>query len=154
MRILAETVVGILLTLLLTLLVTGALVSIDNPDPAGAFFGEGPALVFGAFWIGLVLWGILVVIGNVLHRNRRPGARVLHNLLAALVAGILTLIVYIVIGATAGGWGLLIVGIVLVPTIAFLVGAAVAIPLTHLVLFRPRTTAAPPAATASSARPR
>jgi hypothetical protein len=145
MRIVAETVVGVLLTLLITLLVTGALLSIDNPDPAGAFLSDAPQLVFGVFWIGIVLWVISVIVGNVVHRDRRPRARVTHNLVSAFVAAVLTLAVYVAIGITAGGWGLLIVGIAMVPALAFLVGAAIAIPVTHLVLLRPRTPAAAPA---------
>ena len=148
MRIAAETVVGIVLTLLLALVVAGLLVGIDNADPAGAFFREGPALLLGAFWIAILLWVILVIVGNVVHRNRKPGARVLHNLLSALAASVVNVIVYTVIGATAGGFGMLLVGIAILGAIAFLVGAAIAIPLTHLVLFRPRTPAAAPAATA------
>ena len=146
MRIVAETVVGIVLTLLLALVVTGLLVSIDNADPATAFFREGPALLFGAFWVAIALWVILVIIGNVIHRNRPPRARVLHNLLAALAAAVLNVIVLTIIGATAGGFAMLLAGIAIVAAIAFLVGAAIAIPLTHLVLFRPRTRAVPAAA--------
>ena len=65
----------------------------------------------------------------------------LHNLLSALGAAILTLIVYIVIGFTAGGWAMLLVAIALMAAVGFLVSAAVAVPLTHVVLFRPRTAA-------------
>jgi hypothetical protein len=144
MRILAETVVGIVLSLLLALVVAGVLVGIDNADPAGAFLSEGPRLLFGAFWIAIALWVILVGIGNVVHRNRPPRARVLHNLASALAASGVNVIVYTVIGATAGGFGRLLVGIAIAGAIAFLVGAGIAIPLTHLVLFRPRTPTAAP----------
>ena len=142
MRIVAETVVGILLTLLVMWLIIGALNSIDSTDPAGAFLSEAPSLMFGAFWIGLGLWAVLVVLGNVLHRNRRPRDRVLHNLLSALGASLVNVIVFLVIGFTAGGWAMLLVAIVIMAALAFLAAAAIAIPLTHLVLLRPRTRAA------------
>jgi hypothetical protein len=146
MRIVAETVVGTVISLLFTLLIAGLLVGVDNADPARAFFTDGPALVFGAFWIAIGLWVILVGIGNVVHRNRRPGARVLHNLLSALVATAVNVVVYAVIGATAGGFGMLLVGIAIIAAIAFLLGATAGILLTHLLLFRgPRTQAAAPA---------
>jgi hypothetical protein len=147
MRMLAETVVGILLTLVLMWLIIGGLNSIDSPDLAGAFLADAPSLMFGAFWIALGLWVILVVIGNGIHRNRPPRARVLHNLLSALGASLANVLVFVVIGITAGGWAMLLVAIVLMAAVAFLVAAGIAIPLTHLVLFRPRT----PAATASPA---
>ena len=147
MRIVAETVVGIVLTLVIALIVCGLLVGIDSADPVGAFFREGPALLFGALWIAIVLWVILVVVGNVVHRNKPPRVRVLHNLVSAAAASGVNVIVYAVIGAMAGGFGMLLVGIVILGALAFLVGAAVAIPLTHLVLFRPRTPAATPAST-------
>ncbi|MDQ4137326.1 MAG: hypothetical protein M3116_00565 [Actinomycetota bacterium] len=149
MRIVAETVLGVVLTLLLAVAVAGLLAGLDRPNPAEAFLREGPALLFGAFWIAIVLWVILVGIGNVVHRNRRPRARVLHNLLSALAVSVLNVIVLTVIGATAGGFGMLLVGIAVVAAIAFLVGAAIAVPLTHLVLFRPRTPAATPATPAA-----
>jgi hypothetical protein len=144
MRIVAETVVGILLTLLLTLLVAGIVLSIDNPDPVGAFLTDGPVLVFGLFGVALVLWVISVAIGNALHRNRRPRARVAHNLISALAVALLTVLFYAVIGIPAGGWALLIVGIAMAPALAFLVAAAIAIPVTHLVLFRPAAASARP----------
>ena len=77
-----------------------------------------------------------MIVGNVLHRNRRPGARVLHNLLSALGASLVNVVVFVVIGLTAGGWATLLVAIVLMAAIAFLVAAAIAIPVTHLALFR------------------
>jgi hypothetical protein len=149
MRIVAETVVGILLTLLFTLLVAGLLVAIDSADPAAAFFREGPALVFGAFWIALLIWGLLVILGNVVHRNRRPGARVLHNVLAALLGALVNLIAFAVIGATAGGFGMLLLGIAVIAAVSFLPGAAVGMLLTHLVFFRSAPALTPAGSAAS-----
>jgi hypothetical protein len=146
MRIAAQTLVEIVIAVLLTLLFVGALNTIDNTDPAGAFFRDAPGLVFSAFWIGLTLWVVLVIIGNVVHRNRRPSARIAHNLVSALVASILNTVVFATIGFTAGGWGLLIVALAIVPGLAFLLAAGIAVPLTHRVLVRSGV----PAATESS----
>ncbi|MDQ4100094.1 MAG: hypothetical protein M3121_06305 [Chloroflexota bacterium] len=152
MRIAARTVLELILTVLLMWLLTGVVMSIDNTDPASVFVNDAPALIFGLFWIGLLAWVLLVTLGNVIHRNRPPRARVLHNLLSALGAAVLVLIVYTVIGVTAGGFGMLIVGIALIAAIAFLIAAAIAVPLTHLVILRPRAPApspAPPSTTAA-----
>jgi hypothetical protein len=146
MRILAETVVGILFTLVLMWLLLGALNTIDSADPAGAFVGQSFAIMFGAFWIGLLLWVVLVVVGNIVHRKRRPGVRVLHNLLSALGSAVINILVFVVIGMSAGGWAALLIAIVVMAALAFLVAAAIAIPLTHLVFFRPRAAAPAPAA--------
>jgi hypothetical protein len=151
MRIAAQTAVEILLTVLLTLLFVGAVSSIDTADPGAAFFQDGPALVFGVFWIGLILWGLSVVIGNVIHRNRRPGARIAHNLVSALIAAIVNTIVFVVLAFTAGGWAALLVAFAIVAGLAFLVAAAIAVPLTHRFLFRPRTAASTPSASAAPA---
>jgi fatty-acid desaturase len=140
MRIVAETVVGILLTFVLMWLIIGGLNSIDSRDPAAEFL-SAPSAMFGGFWIALALWVILVILGNVIHRNRSPRARVLHNLLSALGASLINVVVFVVIGFAAGGWAMLLVAIVLTLAIAFLVAAAIAIPVTHLLFFRPRTAA-------------
>ena len=150
MRIVAETVVVVVLTLLLALIVAGSLVSIDSVDPVAAFLEEGPALLFGSFWIAIVLWIVLAAVGNVVHRRRAPRVRVVHNLVSALAASVVNLIVFTVIGVTAGGFGMLLVAIAIIAAIAFVVGAAIAVPLTHLVLFRNASQAAAGTASARS----
>ncbi len=142
MRIAARIAVEVLLTVIVTILLVGAANTIDSADPAGAFLREAPAMVFGVFWIALVLWVILVVVGNVAQRSKPPRARVIADLLSALVASVLNTAVFAVIGFSAGGFGLLLVAIAIVPGIAFLVAAAVVVPLTQLVLFRSQTPAA------------
>lgn len=151
MRIALQTVTEFFLTVGLMWLLAGAVMSIDHTEPLGVFLNDAPSLVFGLFWIGLLIWAILVVVGNVIHRNRSARARVLHNLLSALGAAIVTMVVYTIIGVTAGGFGMLIVGIALLAAIAFLVAAAIVVPLTHLVFFRTPSAAPAPTPTSSAA---
>jgi hypothetical protein len=147
MRIAAETVVGILLTLLMAVLFVGLglLLVGRSASPVSAFLNDAPRLTFGIFWIGIALWLLLVLLGGWLHRDRTAGARVLHDLVSAAVAAVLgvTALHVLTFGDFLGGaLGSLLFAVVLPVATAFVAAAAIMIPLTHFVLFRPRVPAA------------
>lgn len=135
-RVVAETIVGLVLTALLAIVAVGLLDFVSGTDAATSFLELAPSTVFGVLWPALTLWAPLLVVGNIRNRHRASAWKFFTNLTSAVVAGIVNVVVFTVIAFSGGGWALLLVGIVLAAVIGFVVGAAVALALTHFVFFK------------------
>jgi hypothetical protein len=139
-RIAAETAVGVLLTLVLLVGGVAIMNIVDGTSAVSAFTDEAPRSVFGTVGIAFGLWAVLVAIGNTVNRRRAAGWKLLANSVSALVLAVVNVLAWVVIAVPQGGFALLLVAIVLVVSAIFVVVAALALWLTHLVLFRQRAT--------------
>lgn len=136
-RVVAETIVGFILTVTLTIAVIGLLDLLSGTDAATSFLQLAPSTVAGTLWPALALWAALVTIGNIRNRHRASVWKFLTNLVSAIAAGIVNVVAFTVIAFSGeGGWALLLVGIVLAAVIGFVVAAALGLALTHFVFFR------------------
>jgi hypothetical protein len=135
-RAFAETFVAIVLGLLLSVIGAGILQLFNGSGLPTAFLDTGPRLILGALWPALILWSLLLLIGNLRNRARDAGWKVLTNLISTLVVALLASGAWLYISTVPGGFGMLVFGIALVASVVFLIGAAVAILVTHLLIFR------------------
>lgn len=115
-----------------------------DEGPAAAFLDQGPRLIFAFMWPGLLVWAGLSIVGMV--RRRGLGWGVGWSVLAAAIAGFVNLVVFAVIGFTAGGWGAFVIVLAILGGMCFLIGAVVASVVAHLLVRVPARDAAPAAA--------
>lgn len=136
-RVVAESLVALILTVILTIAVVGTLDFLSGSDVVTSFVEQAPSTVFPVLWPALGLWAVLVIIGNSRNSRRASAWKFLTNLISALAAGVVNVLIFTVLAFSGGGgWALLLVGIAIAVVVAFLVAAAIALALTHFVFFR------------------
>ena len=135
-RAFAETFVAIVLGLLLSVIGAGILQLIGGADARTAFLDTGPRLIFGALWPALILWSLLLLIGNLRNRARNAGWKMMTNLISTVAVALLATGAWLYISSVSTGFGMLLLGIAVSASVTFLIGAALAILATHLLIFR------------------
>lgn len=140
-RAVAESAVGILLGLLLSLIGLGLIQLSDGTDAATAFLDEAPRLLLGILWPAIIVWVVLVIIGNVRNRRRGSVLRMITNLVSTFVAALLAVIGWFILAAVQGDWAWFVFAIALVAALVFFVATSIGFVLTHLVFFRSRSQA-------------
>lgn len=90
-------------------------------------FGEGARLLFLFMDVGLAVWLVLLIVWAA----RRKPAGVGHTLLFAVIGVLANLATVIVVGFVQGGWAPLFVAFALEAGVAFLVAAAIVVPVVH-----------------------
>lgn len=143
-RVVAATIMGIVLTLLLSFVGAGLLEVADGRDMAGAFFDAGPRLIGSTLWATLPVWGVLIFVGNVRNRHRGGSWAFSTNVLTTLAVAALTIVGWFVVALIMGGWALFLVAISLVSCLIFVGAASVSLSLTHLWFFRRPLVPLPP----------
>ena len=138
-------ILEVLATLVITVLIAGALFSLfaltDAVDPLGIIVDQVPRILFGLLGVALGLWAIMLVIGSIAHRYRAVGWRIgthIVSLLVALIVNIVVLTVVSLLAAGGSGWELLLVGIAVAAGAVLLFSGVVAVLLVELVIVRPR----------------
>lgn len=97
---------------------------------------EAPRALLLFTGAGLAVWVILVVIAAVRSRGGGPDART--TVLFAGLGAAVNVVLFIVIGVVQGGWALLFVLFAVMGGVAFLVAAAIVVPLVRRALNPPR----------------
>lgn len=141
-RAIAETAVALVIALVLTIAACGLLELADGTETATAFFDAAPRTVFGILWPALLLWTVLVLVGNLRNRLQAPGRKFLTGVMFTIAACLVGAIGWLIFGMIAGGWGLLLFAIALFPTVFFFMAAVLALWVTHLGFFRRSPTGA------------
>jgi hypothetical protein len=137
-RTLAEPLVSAGITLVLLFLGAGLLALRTAESAADAFLRSGPASILGILGVALLLWLVLLLTAAAVNRNRTAVVRLVTDVVITLLVGAAALGFWAMFAAAVGGFGDLVVGIALVDVALFCVAALVALPVTHLVLFRRR----------------
>ena len=152
MRVLAESLVALVFTALLTIVAVALFQAGNGGDPGQAIdsawrlTGTGAAIAF-------TLWAVMLVIGNIALRRRGWAAHVFIGFGTAVLAALVNLGVVILIALVApsdDSWVYAIASVAAL--VAFLLAALAALLLTHLVVVRRRAVPAEPA-TASEIAP-
>jgi hypothetical protein len=133
-RAIAEAFVAIVLGLVLSVIGAGILQLIGGTDARTAFLDAGPRLILGALWPALILWSLLLLIGNIRNRSRAAGWRVLTDLVSTFVVAVLATGAWLYLSTVSGGLGTLMFGIGLSASAIFFVGATLAVLATHLLV--------------------
>lgn len=136
------TVVGVLFTVLLTVLLAGIFAALDGQPPLSAFFDSAPRLVFSTLGLTFVVWAALVAVGAA--RTARRSARRAYIVTVLVTVGciVVTLLGWFVVALVAGGWALFLVVVSLLTSLFFLASAAFVFFLVYFVIF-PRPAAVP-----------
>lgn len=122
-------------TIVLALVLLTVLLSVFS----GSFvegLSEVPQMVVLFIGPSLAVWVILLVIAAVRSRGAGPDAR--YTVLFAGLGASVTTVLYVVTGIVQGGWALLFVLFAVMAGVAFLVAAAIVIPLVRRALRPPR----------------
>lgn len=149
MRVIAESLVALVFTALLTI-VAVALFQAGNGGDAGEAVDSAWRVTGTGAGIAFTLWAIMLVIGNIATRRRGWAAHVVVGIGTALLAAFVNAGVVVVIALVApsdDSW--LFAVAALAALVAFLLAALVALLLTHLVVVR-RRPADPDAASETS----
>jgi hypothetical protein len=137
-RVIAETLVTLVFTALLTI-VAVALFQAGSGGDLGAAVDSAWRLIGTGAGIAFVLWTVALLIGNIATRRRGWVAHVVLGFGTALLAALVNGGVALVIAAVAPSeFSWLFAVASLVALVAFLVAALVALLLTHLVIVRRR----------------
>ena len=135
-RVIAESAVGILLTVVLSVLGAGLFQLADGEPPQLAFLSSGPRLIASTLWLPLIVWSAFIVAGNARNRHRSGTWAFATNLAISAACAVLTIVGWFAIALLMGGWALFLVAISLISCAIFLTSAVIAMVLTHLMLFR------------------
>jgi hypothetical protein len=141
MRVIAESLVALVFTVILTI-VAVALFQASGGGDAGEAIDSAWRLTGTGAGIAFTLWAIMLVIGNIATRRRGWAAHVVLGFGTALLAALVNVGVVILIAVVApseDSWVYAVAAIASV--VAFLIAALVALLLTHLVVVRRRPTA-------------
>ena len=136
MRVIAETLVALLFTALLT---TVAIAIFQASDGGGIGTAIDSAWRVTAVGTGaaFMLWTALLLIGNIINRRRSWLVHVVANFSSALLAALINGGVVLLIGLTTqDGFGWLFAVAALAALVAFVVAALISLLLTHLVIVR------------------
>lgn len=115
-------------TVAIALVLLGIVESLRAGDVAAGAV-EGARLLFLFMDIGLGVWLVALVVAAVATRGRRFG--VAGTLVAALVGALANLATVTVVGIVQQGWAPAFIGYAIEAGLAFLVAAAVAVPIAH-----------------------
>lgn len=140
LRALLETAVAVVLTAVFAVLLYG-LIDFQG-DWQAAFLDEAPRAIASGFLAGGIIWILALIIGNLAGRRRSSWVRFVTNIISLLVAAIVNLVIWAVLGFTMGGWAVLLVAIAVVTGLVVLGAGLLALVVTHFVLFRTRAVAA------------
>ena len=135
-RAFAETLLALLVTLALTVLFRALLELANGSDASTAFLEDAPRMVFEFLWPALLIWTVLILVGNLRNRSRSSGTKFLTGVMATIAASVVASLGWLIFAMIAGGWYLLVFAYSLVPTAFFLVAAILALLLTHRGIFR------------------
>lgn len=135
-RVVAATIMGIVLTLVLSFLGAGVLEFADGRDPAGAFFDAGPRLIASTLWTTIPVWAVLILVGNVRNRHHSGSWAFSTNVVTTLALSALTIVGWFVVALIMGAWALFLVAVSLASCLIFVSAASVSLGLTHLWAFR------------------
>lgn len=136
-RAFAESVVGFVLTALLSILGAG-LLHLESGLP-GAFLDEGLNFLGLGFPFGAALWLVFLLVGNLVNRRRSSAVKFATNAISLLVAATLNCLVWVVIAAIEGGWMFVFVAFSIGASVVVLVAGVAALAVTHFALFRSRS---------------
>jgi hypothetical protein len=138
MRVIAESLVALVFTVLLTIVGVALFQASGGGDPGEAIDSAWRLTATGAA-IAFTLWAIMLVIGNVATRRRGWAAHVVIGFGTALLAAFVNAGVVILIALVAPSDDSWIYAIAAIATlVAFLIAALVGLLLTHLVVVRRR----------------
>jgi hypothetical protein len=135
-RTVAGTLTAIVLTAVLLLLGAGLLALDGAASPAEAFLSDGPRAVVAFVGLPFVVWAIVLVLVDLLGRNRTARFRFLIGIPVTLVLAVLALGFWVVFAMIQQGWAAFVLAIAVLYLALFVVAALVALAVTHLVLFR------------------
>ncbi|WP_210479782.1 hypothetical protein [Naasia sp. SYSU D00948] len=137
-RVLAGTLTTIVLTAVLLFLGAGLLALGAAASPGAAFLDDGPRAVLTFVGLPFAIWAVVLVLVDVLVRNRTVTVRLLIGMGVTLIVAALTLGFWVVFGLSQGGWAAFVMAIAAVYVALFCVAGLVSLALAHLVLFRRR----------------
>ena len=138
MRVIAESLVALVFTVLLTIVGVALFQASGGGDPGAAIDSAWRLTGTGAS-IAFTLWTIMLVIGNIATRRRGWAAHVVLGFGTALLAALVNVGVVILIALVAPSEDSWVYAIAAVATlVAFLIAALVSLLLTHLVIVRRR----------------
>jgi hypothetical protein len=145
MRVVAESLVALVFTVLLTIVGVALFQASGGGDPGEAIDSAWRLTGTGA-GIAFTLWAIMLVIGNIATRRRGWAAHVVIGFGTALLAALVNVGVVVLIAVVApseDSWVYAVAAIASV--LAFLIAALVALLLTHVVVVRRRPAQPDPA---------
>jgi hypothetical protein len=151
MRVIAESLVALVFTVLLTIVGLALFQAGGGGDPAAAIDSAWRLTGTGA-GIAFTLWAIMLVIGNIATRRRGWAAHVVIGFGTALLAALVNLAVVVLIALVApsdDSWLYAVAAVAAL--IAFVLAAAAALLLTHLVVVRRRPVELNPASEIAAA---
>ena len=145
MRVVAESLVALVFTVLLTIVGVALFQASGGGDPGEAIDSAWRLTGTGA-GIAFTLWAIMLVIGNIATRRRGWAAHVVIGFGTALLAALVNVGVVVLIAVVAPSEDSWVYAIEAVATlVAFLIAALVALLLTHVVVVRRRPAQPDPA---------
>jgi hypothetical protein len=145
MRVIAESLVALVFTALLTIVGVALFQAGGGGDPGDAVDSAWRLTGTGA-GIAFTLWTIMLVIGNIASRRRGWAAHVVLGFGTALLAALVNAGVVILIALVAPSEDSWVYAIAAIATlVAFLIAALVSLLLTHLVVVRRRPAEPDPA---------
>jgi len=142
MRVIAESLVALVFTVVLTIVGVALFEAGGGGDPGEAVDSAWRLIGTGA-GIAFTLWTIMLVIGNIATRRRGWAAHVVLGFGTALLAALVNVGVVVLIALVAPSEDSWVYAIAAVATlVAFLIAALLSLLLTHLVVVRRRPVAA------------
>jgi hypothetical protein len=135
-RVIGAVALEMAITIVLSLLLIGGLLTLFGEPALEAFFDQGPRLLVAGMGIGLIAWIVMLVIGMIRNRSRAGGWRVGTSIVSAIAALIVNLIGVSIIGFTGGGWSVFIIVFAVEAGAAFLVAAIASALIVHLGVFK------------------
>lgn len=139
-RIALEVLLILIITIGIAWLGLTIVVLLDEGDAVAALVDGAPRILFGLMGIALVLWSVLLIIGSIVNRHRRPRRKVATHLVSLAVSIITNVLVFTALASAAsGGWGLLLVGITLVAGAILCAAGTVAVLVVELRVVRSPT---------------
>jgi hypothetical protein len=138
MRVIAESLVALVFTVLLTIVGVALFQASGGGDPGAAIDSAWRLTATGAA-IAFTLWAVMLVIGNIATRRRGWAAHVVLGFGTAVLAALVNAGVVILIALVAPSDDSWVYAIAAIATlVSFLIAALVSLLLTHIVVVRRR----------------